>query len=377
MKKFFLLFVGHFLLLAVNSQTSEALLQKMVEANIITQSEADSLITVETARQKEEEANRKTYSATAARQVQFSGYTQIRYQVFEETGKNKNDGFDIRRARFDIRGSFTQRFSYRLQADFAGSAKLLDAYAEIKLTDYLTITAGQFRIPFSLENLTSMNRFELIDFSQAVDAFTSRGKDVIGNHNGRDIGIQAGGVLIKNSNGVLAEYRFAVFNGSGINIADTANEAKDIAARLNINPLKGFSLGASYYNGLGKAIKPSPEYDGRSQARNRLGFEASYTGSGLSVKTEYITGKDGKTEKAGWYLLAGYYIIPAKLQIVAKYDSFDPDISVADNKSDNYVAGLNLNFNSWSRIQAFYTVRNEEGTEIKNNYFSVQYQIGF
>ena len=123
-------------------------------------------------------------------QIQFAGYTQVRYQVFDE--KTKKDGFDIRRARFDMKGNFTPYFAYRLQADFAGSPKLLDAYAEIKLNDYFNITIGQFRIPFSLENLTSMNKFELIDFSQNVDAFTARGKDVIGNHNGRDIGIQIG-----------------------------------------------------------------------------------------------------------------------------------------------------------------------------------------
>lgn len=317
------------------------------------------------------------YPQTTARQIQFSGYTQIRYQAFEETGKNRNDGFDIRRARFDIRGSITPKFSYRLQVNFTGNPKLLDAYTEIKFSDQLTITAGQFRIPFSLENLTSMNRFELIDFSQAVDAFAARGKDVIGNHNGRDIGIQAAGTLLKNKNRVLAEYRLGVFNGSGINIADTANEAKDIAARLIIYPLKGVSIGASYYNGLAKVAKPVSEYTGRSQARNRMGFEAAYTGSRLSVKSEYIMGKDGGTEKAGWYLLAGYFVMPAKLQIVAKFDSFDPDINAAENNTDNYVAGINLNFNIGSRIQAFYTVRNEEGTELNNNYFSVQYQIGF
>ena len=133
----------------------------------------------------------------------------------------------------------------------------MDAYAEIKLNDYFNITVGQFRIPFSLENLTSMNKFELIDFSQAVDAVTARGNDVIGNQNGRDIGIQLGGALVRKGNTNLVEYRLGIFNGSGINVADTANDAKDIVGRLIINPVKGLSLGASYYNGWGKAIKPA------------------------------------------------------------------------------------------------------------------------
>ena len=98
-----------------------------------------------------------------------------------------------------------------------------------RLHDYFNITVGQFKIPFSLENLTSTNKLELIDRSQAVEALAARGKDVIGNQNGRDIGIQVGGSLIKKRNGSLLEYRLGVFNGSGINMADTANEAKDMA----------------------------------------------------------------------------------------------------------------------------------------------------
>jgi hypothetical protein len=183
--------------------------------------------------------------------------------------------------------------------------------------------------------------------------------------------------LLKKGTGSLVEYRLGVFNGSGINIADTANKAKDIVGRLIINPFKGLSFGASYYNGWGKAIKPTTEFKGRSQTRNRLGFEISYTTARLSFKGEYIQGKDGKTNRAGWYALAGYYIIPQKLQVVGKYDTYDPNTSVDKNITTNYVAGANYNFNSWSRIQAFYTFREEQGASVNNNYFSVQYQIGF
>ncbi len=75
--------------------------------------------------------------------------------------------------------------------------------------------------------------------------------------------------------------------------------------------------------------------------------------------------------------VAGYYVIPQKLQVVAKYDTYDPNTSTDNNITTNYVGGINYNFNAWSRIQAFYTVRNEEGPDVNNNYLSVQYQIGF
>jgi len=104
------------------------------------------------------------------------------------------------------------------------------------------------RLIFSLENLASSNKLEMIDRSQVVEALVARGKDVIGNQNGRDVGIQVSGTILKIKDLPLAEYRFGVFNGSGINVADTANEAKDIAGRLIFTPLKGFSFGGEFYN---------------------------------------------------------------------------------------------------------------------------------
>jgi phosphate-selective porin OprO/OprP len=305
MKKFYFLLITLFIN-KVYAQSTNDILNLLITNEAVTQEQADSLRADAAIKQQDLDANKKSFPVSAARQIQISGYTQIRYQVLDEKGKK--DGFDIRRARLDLKGNFTPFFAYRLQADLADKPKIVDAYAEIKLNDYFNITLGQFRIPFSLENLTSMTKFELIDFSQAVDAMTARSKDVIGNQNGRDIGIQIGGALLKKGNNTLIEYRLGVFNGSGINIADTANEAKDIAGRLIINPVKGLTFGASYYNGWGKAIKPAAEFKGRSQARNRFGLEVSYTTARLSLKGEYIQGKDGKTVRAGWYALAGYYI---------------------------------------------------------------------
>jgi hypothetical protein len=105
--------------------------------------------------------------------------------------------------------------------------------------------------------------------------------------------------------------------------------------------------------------------------------EGSYVTPRLSVRGEYIRGQDGVTDRMGWYLQAGYFIIRQKLQFLAKYDTYEPSTSKEDDISTLYVIGANLNFNSWSRLQAFYTFREEEGAAVNNNYFSIQYQIGF
>jgi len=355
------------------SQSSNDILNLLIANKTISQTQADSIRADAALLQQQTDASRKSFFVTAARQMQLTGYSQIRYQAFQDRGKHNS--FDIRRARVDLKGSITPFFSYRLQADLVDKPKMIDAYGEIKLADYFSITAGQFKIPFSMENLTSSNKLEMIDRSQAVEALVARSKDVIGNQNGRDMGMQAGGTFLKVNNIPVIEYRIGVFNGSGINVADTANNEKDISGRLVITPIKGLSFGCSIYNGWDKAIKP--DVAGKSQTRNRVGGELSYIVSSFSLKAEYISGKDGKTNRSGWYVQAGYFVIPQKLQILGKYDVYDPNTSTGSNLSTNYVFGANYNFNSWSRLQAFYTIRQEQGPAISNNYLAVQYQIGF
>jgi phosphate-selective porin OprO/OprP len=357
----------------VFGQSSNDVLNLLISNKTITQQQADSIRAEAAVKQQDTDANKKIFPVSASRLIQLSGYTQIRYLMVEEKGKRS--GFDIRRARLDVKGAITPYFSYRLQTEFADKPKVLDAYGEIKLADYFVITAGQFKLPFSMENLASSNKLEMIDRSQVVEALVARGKDVIGNQNGRDIGIQIGGGFIKKNGLPVIEYRLGFFNGSGINLADTANDAKDIVGRVVFNPVKGLSVGGGYYGGYGKAAKPN--VDGISQSRNRLGFEASYVLPRFSLKGEYILGSDIGINRAGWYLQTGYYVIPQKLQVLAKYDLFDVNTDTPDNTSISYVFGGNYNFNTWSRLQIFYTIRAEQVKSVINNYLAVQYQIGF
>jgi phosphate-selective porin OprO and OprP len=353
------------------AQSTNDILELLIKNKSITQAQADSIRAEAAIKQQDLDANKKSFFITTNRMMQLSGYTQIRYQ--NQDAKGAIDGFDIRRARLDLKGDLTPYFSYRLQTDFAGTPKLMDAYADIKLLKFLTITIGQTKIPFSLENITPDNTMEAIDRSQVVEALVARTKDVIGNQNGRDIGLQIGGSLIKYKNRYLFDYGIGVFNGAGINIADK-NENKDVIGRLALHPIKGLGLGGSFYTGKGNFGTPTPT----NQDRSRYGTELSYENKNFTFRGEYISGKDGVTKRNGWYAQAGYYIIPKKFQLIVKYDVYDPDTSLSNNLSTNYVLGGTYNFNSWSKIQAGYTFNNTEGSVVvHNNLGVVQYQISF
>ena len=366
------------LVLVAKSQSTDDVLNLLIQRNVVSQKDADSIRAEAAITSQANLSKIKAFPINAAKKITIAGYTQVRYQALEETGKI--DGFDIRRARLYVKGNISPYWAYRVQLDLAGTPKLIDAYAELKLNDYFNFTIGQAKIPFSLENLASSNKLELIDRSQAVEALVARGKDVGGNQNGRDIGIQLGGNILKVKDRPVLDYRLGVYNGSGINTTDT-NEKKDFATRLIVHPVLGLDISAALYNGsrfvpeikTGTVVTtPSKSVD-----RNRYGFDLNYDLKDLAIRGEYIHGTDDLVDREGYYFQAGYYFLQKKLQLIAKYDFYDADKAKVDNASTWYVFGANYNFNANVRLQANYTFKQEEGTSIDNNYASIQFQIGF
>lgn len=364
--------------LSSKAQSTDDILNVLIQKRLIAQKDADSLRAEAAIAAQTNLAKIKAFPINAGKKITVAGYTQVRYQALDEPGKI--DGFDIRRARLDVKGTISSYWGYRVQFDLAGSPKLIDAYAELKLNDYFNFTIGQAKIPFSLENLTSSNKLELIDRSQAVEALVARGKDVGGNQNGRDIGVQLGGTIWKLKDRPVLDYRLGVYNGSGINTTDT-NEKKDFATRLIVHPVVGLDLGAALYNGsrfvpevkTGTVVTtPAKNVD-----RNRYGFDLSYDYKNLGIRGEYLHGTDELTDREGYYIQGGYYFLEKKLQLLAKYDFYDANKSKAEDASIWLVFGANYNFNANTRLQFNYTIKQEEGTSIDNNHASLQFQIGF
>jgi phosphate-selective porin OprO/OprP len=256
MKHFYLkrsLFVFIFLFAAIISkaQSNDELLNLLIKKNLLTQHEADSLradLALKEQQKRDKEKENQHNLFIGSRALQISGLVQARYQGFAQSGVN--DAFDLHRARLDAKGNITDQWSYELYSEFAGSgAKLLDAYTAYKFADFLKFQAGQFKVPIGYESLVGDAQLDFIDRSQVVEALAGRSKDVIGNQNGRDLGIQVSGSFAKVSDRYLFDYTFGVFNGAGYNATADNNNHKDLAARLGIHPIKGLDLGGSLYEG--------------------------------------------------------------------------------------------------------------------------------
>lgn len=377
-----LFYSGKFLLLLVliasafsaRAQQNDDLLNVLVKRNLITQQEADSIrsdqAVKEQAKRDKDKANQHSITI-GSKALQISGVAQVRYQGFEQKGVY--NAFDLHRIRLIVQGNVTDNWSYYTQTELGGTGvKLIDAYGAYKVGDFLKFQAGQFKIPFSLESLTSDALLEFIDRSQVIEALASRSKDVIGNQQGRDIGIQVTGSFVKLDDHYLFDYTLGIFNGAGYDVTTDNNDHKDFGGRIALHPIKGLDLGGSLYSGEDIATGKVA-----TQARNRYGFDARYVVGPLSLTAEYAHGTDASVKKDGWYGQAGYYIIP-QIQVVAKYDTYDPNKTITTDRSKIYIGGVNLFFNKWSKLSLDYLDRREEtATQVKNNIFEAQLQIVF
>lgn len=382
--------------ITARAQTTDDILNILTRKGTITAKEADSIRRESATNQRRTEATADSFPLRLGRTLSLSGYSQVLYSNFEHPGKN-TDGFSLKRARLDFQGHFSAQFDYRLLMDFTGSSGanataptggqlispfLVEAYILYKPYTFLNIKAGQMIVAFSQENMVQDRNLDLIERSQVVNALVARKGDAayglvdsVGNQNGRDIGVQAAGRIVKIKDDYLIDYTLQVLNGAGINTLDN-NQSKDIDGRLVIHPFKSLSIGGSYYNGYDR-FTSAPA---RDQQRLRWGAELAFEYNALSVRGEYIRGQEGNANPIvheGWYGQAGYFIIPKHLQGVFRYDWYDPNKAKTQVNSTYYDFGLNYFFNVWTKLQFYYSLRSEQGTTVNNNLFEAQLQLGF
>jgi phosphate-selective porin OprO/OprP len=379
----------------VKAQTSEDLLKLLVQKGTITQSEADSLRNRYEDRDKRQQETLDSFPLRLGRSLSLSGYTQVVYQNFQQSGKT--NGFSIKRARLDFQGHFSSKFDYRLLVDFVGnsgangsvptggaliSPMLVEGYIVYKPWTWLNVKAGQMIVQFSQENITQDRNLDLIERSQVVNALVARKGDSgnglvdsIGNQNGRDIGIQVNGSFGKINDYNLVDYYFQVLNGAGINTLDN-NDSKDLDARLVFHPIKTLSLGGAYYNGFDRFTSNL----NKNQERIRWGFEGAWKYNNLDLKAEWIKGQEGNSNPTvhdGYYAQASYFLLHHSLQPVVRYDVYNSNLDKADQTTKYWDLGLNYFFNVWTKVQVYYSLRGEDNAHIANNMFEAQLQLAF
>jgi phosphate-selective porin OprO/OprP len=297
--------------------------------------------------------------------LKLTGYSQFLFTAWDkdiDSSGARLNSFSARRVRLTLSGDLFKNVSYKLQVDAVKSPMVLDALVEFKLAPEAGIRVGQFKVPFSQENLASSSDLDTINRSTPEEKLVP-GRDI--GANGRDIGAALFGKYS------ILEYSLGVFNGSGIDRKDD-NSKKDFGGRLVVRPVDFLSVGAAFYRGRKFLSAGQPAVD-----RNRTGLELAVAHDPFSLKGEYIFAKDDKIEKSGWYLQGGWFVMPKKLQAVLKVDAYDKDRKTPDNRTNLWTAGLNWFFTAKSKLQVNYELYKLEGGKTDNSAFLIQLQAGF
>src|SRR6201996_3372888 len=259
------------------AQQTDDLLNVLIKKGVITEHEADSLradAAVKAQQQKDKDKANQHGVYIGSRALQLSGLVQTEYEGFQQKGVNNT--FLLHRARLDVKGDISDSWSYEVYTEFSGvNPKLLDAYTTYKIADFLKFTAGQFKVPFSIESLISDSQLEFIDRSQVVNALAGGSTDVIGKQNGRDICIQVSGNFAKVNNNYLFDYSLALLNGAGYDVTTDNNSHKDIAARLSVHPINNLVVSGDFYEGLALYTLTGAKA-ATNNKRDRQGIDARY-----------------------------------------------------------------------------------------------------
>ena len=286
------------------------------------------------------------------------------------------DRFRLRRARINLTGDFAENFDFKVEGDFENSDGINSSRTAFEATDIFVnwhqfpeaqVKLGQWKAPFGLEQLTPDTSLYVIERSLPTGAITPE----------RQIGVQLWGKPFTNiwpEGKDLLTYYAGIFNGNGRNTTVNDNNNFMYVGRLESTLFKAKVWGQESYLKLGADVLNSRDDKGTniSQTLNLLvnsdGSLSPFTLPGADERTawsvdawlklgpfdligeyleEYVNGRtvngvpgmpDFTTN--GYYITAGYFLIPKKLQAVVQWQDLNPGQKGSDG-IHSIVGGLN------------------------------------
>ncbi len=269
--------------------------------------------------------------------------------------------FEIRRARLSLEGNVhTKSLTYKFQTDYGkGFLTLKDFHIDVKLAENVWLRAGQWKRPFSRQQIASSARLEIAGRALTDNSFGA----------GRDIGIAVRNDYEKSPD---IEWVLGVFNGSGeaAKFSPTVDSMGTVTGGsftnvpgkfkptfigrvgLNDGGIKGYSEADLEGGPLRWAtaasvwIEADRDADDVSNQKVELDFIVKASGFsttggfyGMSSQEGLKTFSDQALSHVGFHLQAGY-MATAKIQPAARFALIDarPDFEAGSIKDQQEIA---------------------------------------
>lgn len=345
------------------------------------------------------EEKKPVYAVAAASELKLTlgGFLQTQIEAgdvfafegrFQSGSGEVKDRFRIRRARINLTGDYAEEFDFKVEGEFSQSDTTLtvrdatgqtlassstrtafggtDIFANWHRFPELNVKVGQYKAPFGLEQLTPDTKLFTTERSLATTALTPE----------RQIGVMLWGkpfATLWPEQKDLLSYSAGIFNGTGRNITTNDNNEFMYVGRLEVMAMKskilnqeafvkfgvdGFSSRDDAGNTIAGALKESSDGSLASFSlpsaaeRTAYGFDASVRIGPFDFVGEYLSERVGTRtvngiaplfdgfRAEGYYLQGSYFILPKKLQLVTKWESFDPG-QFSDDDIHSITAGVN------------------------------------
>lgn len=374
------------LLLAPAASQAKTLEELLVEKGVITRGEAGGVSDAGASKVYWNKGTRLEFPDTGFT-ARINTQIQSRYtftDADEDAGKENTSSFSLRRARLIVSGTaLNNEFSYKLQGDFVGnteddgtkSPELRDAYLQWNACDEQGgVRFGQFKTQISRQFNTDSYALQFPDRSVVSEFYDLD----------RQVGAMAfGNWMDGNLNGSAA-----IFNGQsdGEGINQPGRDTKHtgvLAVRGNVlGKMNAYeegdidwtedpavNVGAAYAysdgsNDLGGGVQDVDSHD--------VSIDANFKWQGWSAHGEFFNKSTRpdvgeKAEPTGFYAQGGYFVMPKKLEIGARYAYLDCD----DGKASGACSGLDkvnevgatINYYFWKhylKAQLAYMLVNED-----------------
>lgn len=258
--------------------------------------------------------------------------------------------FKIRRGKTNIAGwVWKKELTVELQLSWVGgdtgatsSSALEDAEVayDISKNGTFRVHGGQFKVPFGRQEMTSSERQQFNERSILSGEFTR----------GRDQGVMLSGRVAQKK----LDYFLGVFNGNQRNRPNNDNTHYQLDARVVFQPWGDVGYSEGDFESKDKpllALAAQFESNNQHGATNTNDLDTSIWGAdavfkyrGFSVFGEYFW-RDRKPETGasfkspGYNVQAAYLFLNRRLELAARYATWDPTEAVAGNDQSE-VAGI-------------------------------------
>lgn len=285
-------------------------------------------------------------------QAEFGGTPDPRFAGIK-------DRFYFRRARIYLTGSFAEYFDFKSEIELQGNtlsagtgqlARANEIYLGWNRYPAAVVRFGQLKSAFGAEQLLSDTALPLIERSLGSDRLTD----------GRQLGLSLGGARSQAQLG----YLITVGNGNGSNSSANDNDefltSARVYAALADSPASGrlvIGTGGVHSEdsgvtklGLGLDAVPGGVVDNQFfGSRMGWGGDVSWHKERLSISAEYLRVRFEPRNAVpaasllarSWYVMAGWYFVPNKLQGVFRYEEFAPSRGNSAIRSDTWTVGFN------------------------------------